>query len=130
MNKITSTEELNAAILQLENRQMIQEQLLKEQLQFVYTSLKPINIIKNTIREAISSTEIHDDIIEYLGNLAADYVTELFTKGSSGNFVKKYLGQILHYGITAIIKLNTKTIRSIGESLANIFWGENKKQKS
>jgi hypothetical protein len=124
MNKITSSEELDAVIVQLEHSYYIQKQSLKEQFRLSYDSLKPVNIIKNTIRETISSPEIKDDIIEYFGNLVADYVTKQFTKGSSDNFVKKYLGQVLHYGIRTIIKLNSEAIRSLGDSFADILWGD------
>jgi hypothetical protein len=126
MNNIRSTSDLREAILQLENRQVLQEQLLKEQFHFVYKSLTPVNIIKNTLREAISSHEVQDDIIEYAANLAADFISNQFIKGASDNYWKKYLRQLLHYGIKTIITLNSDTIRSFGESLLEKFLEKNK----
>jgi len=127
MKNIKSTDELKAAILQLENRQIIQEQLLKEQFNIVYNSLKPLNLIKNTIRDLISSKEIQEDIIGYAGNVVADFVSKQFFKGSSENYVKKYARQLIHNGITTIISLYSGTIRDFGESLINKFLDRNKK---
>jgi hypothetical protein len=125
MENIRSADDLRDAILQLENRQVLQEQLLKEQFHLVYKSFTPVNIIKSTLREAISSREVQDDIIEYAANLTADFISTQFIKGSSDNYWKKYLRQLLHYGITTIITLNSDTIRSFGESLLNNFFRKN-----
>jgi hypothetical protein len=130
MENIKSADELRDVILQLEHRQVIQEQLLKEQFHIAYTSFTPANIIKNTLRQAVSSREVQDDIIEYAANLAADFITNQFIKGSSDNYWKKYLRHLLHYGITTIITLNSDTIRSFGESLLNKFLEKNKNDDS
>ena len=126
--KIRSAEELRDVILQLENRKVIQEQLLKEQFQTVYSSLKPVNFIKNTIRAAFSSNEVKNDVFGYVANIAADFVTKPLTRDKSGNYLKKIFGQILHQGITTLMTLNSEKIIVAGESLINKLFRRNEKE--
>jgi hypothetical protein len=89
MKKITSVTELNNIILQLENRKVLQEQLLKEQFHAAYKSLKPINIIKSTIKEAFASLEIQNNIIDSAANLAAGFLSRKIVKDTPENNMKK-----------------------------------------
>ena len=61
MQNIQSSAELRSAIKLLEEEHFISEQALRRQLFVTYTSLKPINILKNTIKE-ISSPSLMDEI--------------------------------------------------------------------
>ncbi len=57
------TNELSRAITALEEKRVFELDLLKNQFHTSYESLKPINIIKNTLEEFSSSTEIKSDMI-------------------------------------------------------------------
>ena len=62
MKKITSGTELRNVILQLENRKVMQEQLLKKQFHATYKSLTLINLFKSAFTEAFASKETHNNI--------------------------------------------------------------------
>ena len=62
MQNITSTAGLKDAIQLLEVEQGIKEQLLKDQLYLTYESLKPVNLIRNTLKEISSSPYMIDNI--------------------------------------------------------------------
>ena len=128
MTKITNTSDLKSVILQLENRKKLQEQLLREQFQATYKSLRPINIIKNTIKEAVASHDIQNSIIESAANLAANFITKKVFQGTSESELKKYLGKLLHYGITTVVGKNSDAIRTIGECFVTSFLTDRKKQ--
>jgi hypothetical protein len=57
MEKITTIADLNTAIHDLENKRAIDWLLLKEQFLMTAETLKPVNIVKGTFREMISSPE-------------------------------------------------------------------------
>ena len=58
MKNNNETEALNQAIIRLNHKRVYELQLLKEQFQIAYESLKPINIIKNTFQEVASSPTV------------------------------------------------------------------------
>ena len=63
MQKIDSTSTLSEAILELEARKAEEGRMLKEQVNQAYESIKPINLIKNTIKEALDSQDLRTDVI-------------------------------------------------------------------
>ena len=63
MQNITSVAGLKNAIQELEIEQNVKGQLLKEQIYLIYESLKPVNLLRNTLKETFSS----------------DYLTENFS---------------------------------------------------
>jgi len=129
MKRISSTTCLKNEIVQLENRKILQEQLLKEQFQATYKTFNPMNIILNSFRDAASSKEVQEDIIESTANYIADLLSKKITQGSSEGDLKDYLGKLLHYGITTFAASNSDTIRTIGECFVESFLTTRKKQE-
>ena len=128
MAKIKTDSDLKAVILQMENRKALQEQLLKEQFQKTYKSLKPINIIKSTIKEAVASQEIQDNVIETVANVVAGFLSKKIMSRKSEGDVKKYMEKMLQYGITTVVVNNADTIRTIGECFISSFLPNKKKE--
>jgi hypothetical protein len=129
MKKITSGTELRNAILQLENRKALQEQLLKEQFYITYKRLKLLDFLKSTFMEAFASKETHNDIIDAVAKLAADFLSKKIIKGGSESKLKKQLVKLLQYGITTVVEKNSDTIQIIGESFIKSFFINKKKQE-
>ena len=92
MEKITSATGLKNAILSLETDQAIQGQLLKEQFHFAYESIKPVNLIKSTLKDVASSPYLIDNILGTAIGLATGYLSKKIFIGSSGNLFRKLLG--------------------------------------
>ena len=63
MQNINYTEELKKSIEVLEVEQDLSRYLLKEQFNTTYERLKPVNLLKNTLNEVISSPNLIDNII-------------------------------------------------------------------
>jgi hypothetical protein len=57
----TATERLKESIRLLEMKQQEEGKILKEQLRITYESLKPVNLIKSSLKEITSSMEIKND---------------------------------------------------------------------
>lgn len=130
MKEINSSYELKAEILQLGKLQAEQEIILKYQFDKAYASLKPINIFKKSIREAISSDEEEGGIIDYIANFTADFASNQIMKGSSNSNIKKFLSPLIHCGIVTIIKQNSDVIKAFAESLINVFFKEKEEPDS
>ncbi len=128
MQNINSTTSLKEAIKLLEFEQTIKEQLLKEQFHFTYESLKPINIIKNSLKSIVTSPNLTDNVLGAVMGLATGYLTKKIFIGTSGNIVRKLLGSVLQFGVTKIVTQNPDTMKSIGQFLfQNIFRKKNEK---
>jgi hypothetical protein len=121
MTIITTTAELKNAILQLESRQATQAQLLKEQFGIVYRSLKPFNIIKNVIGDAVGSHGLQNGIVGIAGDLAGSFISKKITGSGSEGIMKKILKTILNVGISTVVSRNAGSIISLGGSVFKMF---------
>ena len=116
MENITSSTELKNAIQRLEVEQTIDGQLLKEHFYLTYESLKPINLLRNTIYEISTSPHLIDSILGTAAGLASGYVSrKIVMIGASGNLVRKLLATVLQLGVTNVVSQNPEKIKSIGE---------------
>lgn len=111
MEKIYSESELRAAILQLEIRQTEEEEMLKEAFHLTFESIKPINIIKNTIRDVITSPEIKENISGALIGLTAGYLSQIVSEKVTKSPFKKLVGTVVFYSIRRVVANNPETIK-------------------
>jgi hypothetical protein len=122
MQKITSIAGLKNAIQQLEIEQSIKGQRLKEQFLITYESLKPVNILRNTLREAFSSTSLTDSFSGTAFGAASGFLIKKLFVGRSGSALKKLLGAVVQFGVSKIISQNSEYIKAAGKSLfQNLF---------
>lgn len=112
MQKIDSGAALKANIIALESKQAKEAQLLKERFNMVYESVRPINIIKSTFREAAESQTIKEDITHAVVGLTAGYLSKVLFEGISNSPVKKLLGTALQFGVATLVARNIDTITS------------------
>lgn len=103
MQKITSVTGLKDAIRQLEEKKIVSKQLFKEDLHRTLESLRPVNLIRSTIRDAFASQGFLKDISTAFIGHTAGYVSKKMVVGSTKNPVKKLFGTILQSGIESLI---------------------------
>jgi hypothetical protein len=121
MQNITSIAELKDAIQVLEVEQVIKEQILREQLYVTYESLKPINILKKTLKEISSSPYLIDNISGTAMGLASGFLSKKIFVGASGSLFRKLIGSFLQFGITNVVAQNSSIIKSIGQAIFQYF---------
>lgn len=115
MQNITSAIELKNAILLLEVEQSIDEKLLKEQFYITYQSLKPINLLRNTIHEIATTTDVKNSMLGTAAGLVTGYVSrKIALIGASGNLFRELLGSVLQLGVTNVVSQNPDAIKSVG----------------
>ena len=115
MQKINSATDLRDAILLLESKQTEEEKLLKEQFQLTYNSIKPINLIKSTLKEAVNSKDLKDNLINASVGMTVGYISKALFEGVTKSPLKKILGTVLMFGIKNIVAKNPKAVKSIGQ---------------
>jgi hypothetical protein len=110
MQKITSVSELREAIIQLEQIQSAEKEVLKAQIHLAVESLRPVNILRSTLSEAMSGG-LMTNIFGAAFGQTAGYVSQKLVVGRSTNPVMRLVGSALRTGITAFISTYGDTIR-------------------
>ena len=96
--EINNSAELKEAIKLLEKQKSIQKERLTEQFHIAYQSLKPINILKNSLNKVVNSPGVSDNIIDTSISLGAGLLSKKLLIGKSAGIVKKILGLALEFG--------------------------------
>lgn len=117
MHKVTSTSELKEAILQLELKQKEQWVDLKDNLNVAFESLKPINLIKTTYREFLSTPHMAEDIIGSTIGLASGFITKKLVVRKSGNILRAFAGGLAQMLISNFVTRHAGTVKTIGSGL-------------
>ena len=121
MEKIINSNGLKNAIFLLEQEQIAKGQLLKEHFYLTYEGYKPVNIIKKSLSEAVSSPHLLQNIVLSIMGLTSGYVSKKIIVGASGGIMKKFFGVILQLGIAKVIVNNPKTVKSVGNFVGRLF---------
>ena len=122
METIHSIAGLKNSILLLEAEQTVKGIVLKEQFKLTYESLKPINILKNTLKEVSSTPLLIDNILGSVVGLATGYLSKKIVVGASGNIFRNMLGSILQFGVTNVVSKHPEGIKSIGQSIFQLLF--------
>lgn len=115
MQKIINSKELKEAIQVLEFEQIVKLQLLKEQFHLTYESLKPINLIKKTIKDAVTAPNIMENVLGAAIGIASGYLSKKIFIGTSGNLFRKLFGSVLQFGVTSVVTKNPEAIKTVGQ---------------
>jgi len=103
LEQIANTSDLSTAIKRLERRKMVMEEDLKDQFHGLIETLKPKNILKNTLEEVQESTPLKHNLLKLAVGLGAGYFSRKMVIGKSAGIVKKALGTALQYGVTQFV---------------------------
>jgi len=127
MQKITSGKELKSAIQLMEAEQAIKGQLFKEQVFTTYESLKPINLIKSTLKDLSSSPYMIENIAGSVVGIATGYVSKKIVVGASANIFRKLFGTILQFGITNLVAQRSDAMKSVGHYIVQQVFRKSEK---
>ena len=127
MQKITSSTELKHAIHLLEEDQAIKGQLLKEQVFITYESLKPVNLLKTTLKDLSTSPYLIENIVGSAVGLATGYVSKKIVVGASANIFRKLFGSILQFGVTNLVAQHPDAIKSAGQYIVQHIFRKKEK---
>jgi hypothetical protein len=129
MQKISTIAELRYEVAQLQIKQSLQSQSLKEQFKNVRESLRPVNLIKSTFREVVNSPDLMTNVLNAGVGLAAGILTKRMFVGSTHNPFKRLLGTLLEAGMATIVTTKGDSIRDAATHLFNSVFSK-KTEKS
>lgn len=124
MKVITTSADLKLAIQQLELRQASELTLLKEEFNKTSESLKPINIIKRTLKNAVASPDLKTDVFNAAIGLTTGILAKKLMIGKTINPFKKVLGIIVEMAVANKVAQNADGIRSTGSTILHKLFGK------
>ncbi len=108
---------LKERIAFLEDRQNQETAVLKEQALDTYESIKPVNLLKNTLKDFSSQPTLKGNILDGAISIATGYLTKKLIVGTSNNPIKKIAGTLFQVAITTLVAKNSSKIKAVGEVL-------------
>jgi len=125
MEKITCAAELKIAIQTLKFEQDVQGKLLKEEFMITFESLKPANIIKNTLHDITQSPYLMDNALGAITGLVSGYLSKKIAVGTSHSLIRKIAGSLLQFGVTNLVAQHADTLKTVGNILIQKFLHKN-----
>ncbi len=119
MNSIKTAAELKIAIEQLEHKHAAEWPLLKNEFRNTYESLKLINIIKSTFKEAVTVPDLKTNVINAAIGLTTGMVAKKIMLGKTLNPFARLLGLVVEIAIAGKVTKNADGIRSVGSLIMN-----------
>ena len=121
MKNINPIDALHARILLLENQQKQDLLLLKSQVHVTFESLRPINLIKSTLTEVSTSTNLKHSLLQNAIGLVTGYLSRKVLVGSSHNPLVGFLGSLFQFAVGNVVAKHSDPIIEKGESLIREF---------
>jgi len=125
----SAVESLRESIRLLEIRQAEEGIILKEQFKITYESLKPVNILKNSLKELTGSSELKGNLFESITALLTGFLSRKIMVSSKSNIFTKIMGQVLQFIVTSLVARNAETIRSFLSGLIDKFFTTHEEEK-
>ncbi len=108
---------LQEAILQLEEKKDLQRIQLNNHFHEATESLKPMNILKNSIGKVVKSPGAVENIIDATVGVGAGLLSKRMIIGKSAGVLKKLLGMAVEFGVAGLVAKNSGSIKSNGSKL-------------
>jgi hypothetical protein len=117
---------LEELILRKEEELILDGRLLKIHFHETYESLKPLNLIKNTIKQVIKSPDLKENLANTVMGLASGFVAKKLIIGKTNNPLSNILGSIIELTVTNKVVGNAEEIKAIGSILLKKLLGSTK----
>lgn len=124
---ISNVKELEAAIAEMENKKLVQKELLQEQFHATYEHFKPINLIKNAIKDfEITPTSVGGTLASAALSAGAGILSKKLFVGRSSNIFKKLLGLAVELGVANLVAKKSDGIKETGLNFLKKFMNRDK----
>lgn len=130
MQSISNTYELREAIKLLEVEKAFKGEVLKEQFHAAYESFRPVNLLKNTLKDIASSPNLINNVLGAAIGLGTGYLSKKIVVGGSGNILRKLLGTIIQAGVTSAVTQHPDAIISLGQFIFQQIFHKKKRISS
>ncbi len=124
---INNSRDLDAAIIELEKRKVIQESLLKDQFHAVKESMNPLNMIKKSFSKLTHTPEIRNGVFKTIAGVGIGLLTKNMFIGKAIPLVKTLFGDHVEKSVDKTIKTGADTVKAYGTAIFNNIFGKKKK---
>lgn len=114
MKKSIISLEFEQLILAKEAELELEGRLLKIHFQQAYESLKPLNLIKSTIKQVISGPDLKGSLVDTAMGYATGIIAKKIILGKTHNPFTKLLGTIIEMAVANKVSKNAGEIKTIG----------------
>ena len=105
---------LESLIRSLEYKMAEDGRLLKDQMNGILNSIKPVNILKSTLNEWGSSSELNPKLFNAALGMSAGYLAKIIFVRRSKNPFRKLLGAAIMMGVTSAVSRNPELLKRMG----------------
>lgn len=113
---------LNEKIIALQAIQAMQLEVLKLQLEITYQSLRPVNLLKNTLHEISTSEEIKENLLNNVIGISTGYLSKKVFTGTSHNPLVKLAGSLLQFTIANVVAKHPETIKQVSKNILQFIF--------
>lgn len=117
MTEITTIDQLQARVQELERDQDIQWKQLKDNVKQQYENIKPINLIKNAFSGLTDSIDNESDILKEGAALASGLIANAIMSGSKNKPMKRWVTLALFSAATYLISRYQDEIIAAGHNV-------------
>ena len=128
MYNIKTTEDLNYTIHLLEGEMDEQKQYLNEQLNLLYRSFNPVNVVRDVFSEVVTSDDFRANILTATLGLSTGYITKKLLFKKSSNPLKSLSGNLIQYGLANLLIHPSRTLKTIFLPLLGLILNKNGKR--
>jgi hypothetical protein len=122
MTSIQNLKELREEIAFRQSQQAQDFIALRAEAKKVYTSLKPVNFLNDTLKELSSSPEFKGNLLNSTIGIGAGFITKKLVLGATSNPVKQFLGTLLQIGVTSLVSRNGDSIKNgVSKLISNLM---------
>ncbi len=121
MEIIRSSQNLKDRIQALEIKQLTELVDLKQQLSYTVENLKPLNLLKTSLKEAVTSPDLKQNIIGAAVGLASGYLSKAVIVGDSHNPLKKMAGSVVQLMISSSIARHPEMVNKLATGLLRVL---------
>ena len=114
---ITNSIELKKAIEELTHKSENEREILRSYFNEVVKSLKPINLLKSTLKDIEDTPHIASTAIGTTLAIGAGVLAKKLIVGSSSNIFKKIVGRVIEFAVAKGIASNSMFIANKGIKL-------------
>lgn len=120
---INNIQDLDAAIYEMEARQVSEKEILEEQFKITREGLKPANIVKGLVDDIANSTTLKDMVVDNVIGFATGLVSKKLVFGNTSNPLKKIIGTALQFGVGNLVAKNAEVVKeTVGKVLKKWFF--------
>lgn len=121
---------LREKIALLKIQQAKQLAALKHQFDATYESIKPINILKNTLHDVVTSPELKNLLLNNVIGLGSGYVSKKIISGISRHPLVNLVGSLLQMAVSANVAEHPDGIKTAGKNIFKfLFTKKNNREK-